>query len=144
MSTHCIAKGIGAIPHFIQDHDEPLHVVVLYQDAVTQLWAKQVCKALQVAVGSRRVQCTWWNLGELHQPAVFAGAVSTAMRSEVIVTALTASERPPLSLCLWVNAWMKHRFKAAGALIGLVRLPSSGTEPTGTRPTFAQLRGRGA
>jgi hypothetical protein len=133
MSAHCIAEGIGTIPNLSQDDDEPLQVVVLYQDTATRKWAKHVCQALQAAVGTRPVRCTWWNLGELHEPAVFAGAVSTAMRSEVIVTALTATDRPSLSLCLWVNAWLKHRCKAAGALIGLVRLPTSCPPPTGTQ-----------
>jgi hypothetical protein len=133
MSINCIAEGIGAINNLAEDRHEPLHVVVVYQDTPTLKWAKQVCRSLEVAAGSRLVRCTWWNLAELTQAAVFAGAVSTAMRSEVVVAALPAMDRPPLSLCLWVNAWMQHRRAPGGALIGLVRLSAKGPRVNGTQ-----------
>jgi hypothetical protein len=105
--------------------DRALKVVVVYQDAATCKWARQACNRVQKLVGSENVRCTWWKMGDLAAPGVLAGAVSTAMRADVIVVALHAALPLPLSLCVWAEAWLPHRLPEAGSLLALIDIPAS-------------------
>lgn len=100
-----------------------LSVAVIYQDAPTKRWARQLCERVTRIVGQECVRITWWNIGDLSEPGVLAGAVSTAMRADVIVVAIHAARDLPLPFYVWVEAWLPHRLQAMGSLLALIDMP---------------------
>jgi hypothetical protein len=106
---------------------------VIYQDEATRQWALEVCERVAGAVGPAALNVRWWKLDDLSQPAVLAGAVSTALRADVLMVAIRASEGFPLPFYVWVNSWLPHRLGKA-ALIALISLPEC--------PSLALDRGR--
>ena len=105
--------------------ERALKMVVVYQDAATRRWARHACDRVQKLVGDENVRCIWWKMGDLETPGVLAGAVSTTMRSDVVVVALHASTPLPLPLCVWAEAWLLHRLPVAGSLLALIDFPAS-------------------
>jgi len=95
-------------------------IMVLYPDPQCLAWAREVCDRVPGLIGPEAARSTWWKIGDLNSPAVLAGAVSTAMRADVIVVSLYAAEVPPLPFCIWVDAWLPHRPRVAGVLLALV------------------------
>jgi hypothetical protein len=104
-----------------------LNVTVVYQDAPTRRWAGQLCDRVETLVGAENVRCTWWKMLDLGEPGVLAGAVSLALRADVIVVAFHAVEQLPLPFYVWVEAWLPHRLAAAGSLLALIDLPRQPT-----------------
>jgi hypothetical protein len=100
-----------------------LSVAVVYQDGSTKRWARQLCDRVTKIVGQDCVRITWWNISDLSEPGVLAGAVSTAMRADVIVVAIHAAKELPLPFYVWVEAWLPHRLQAMGSLLALIDMP---------------------
>ena len=100
-----------------------LNVMVVYEDAAACQRAREACDQMPMLAGKKSVSTTWWNLNELSQPAVLAGAVSKAMRADVIVVATQATEGFPLPFYVWVSSWLPHRLQAKGTLVALIPKP---------------------
>ncbi len=100
-----------------------LNVSVVYEDAEACQWARDTCEQKFSGIGKETVHYTWWKLEELSEPAVLAGAVSKAMRADVIVVATTATEGFPLPFYVWVRSWLPHRLLGTGELVALVTKP---------------------
>ncbi len=98
-------------------------VMVVYRDPAGRDWAKEVSDRVKGLVGVEAVRSTWWKIGDLASPAVMAGAVSTAIRADVIVVSVHAAQVPPLPLCIWVDSWLPHRPHVPGALMALMAMP---------------------
>jgi hypothetical protein len=98
-------------------------VTVVYEDAAARKWAQEACEQMFVGPGWERVQSTWWKLDWLSEPAVLAAAVSKAMRAEVIVVAIRATEGFPLPFYVWVGSWLPHRLRGEGKLMALIANP---------------------
>jgi len=96
-----------------------LNVVFVYQDSQTRKWAKEVYERVSKLAGSESARATWWRMSDLSEPGVLAGAVSTAMRADVIVVAVRTGEGLPLPFYVWVNSWLPHRGPQTGALVAL-------------------------
>jgi hypothetical protein len=96
------------------------NVMVVYQDAHTRKWATNFYPGK--VRGCAEVKCTWWNLNDLSEPGVLAGAVSTAIRADVIVVAVLTGTGLPLPFYVWVDSWLPHRKLTEGKLIALVGL----------------------
>jgi hypothetical protein len=96
------------------------NVMVVYQDAHTRKWATNFYPSK--VKGSQEVKCTWWNLNDFSEPGVLAGAVSTAIRADVIVVAVLTGTGLPFPFYVWVDAWLPHRKLTEGKLIALVGL----------------------
>ena len=86
-------------------------------------WAAQLCRRLQKLVGREGVRATWWRLDDLGEPGVLAGAVSMAIRGDVIIVALHSDEPMSLPFYVWVEAWLPHRRPQTGSLLALIDLP---------------------
>jgi hypothetical protein len=100
-------------------------VTVVYEDAAACQWAREACDKMPLLAGSKGIiRTTWWKLDELSQPAVLAGAVSRAIRAEVIVVAIRATEGFPLPFSVWVGSWLPHRLKGKGTLVALIAVPN--------------------
>ena len=102
-----------------------LSVTVVYEDLPTRRWAVDFCERIAGLVGRESVSATWWKIAELSEPAVLAGAVSTALRADVIVVALRAAEGLPLPFYVWVDAWLPHRPQGLSALVALIAMPNN-------------------
>jgi hypothetical protein len=108
-----------------------LNVIYLYEDAPTRKWAREVCGRVDRLVNPEAVRSTWWNIRDLSQPGVLAGAVSKAMRADLIVIALHAGEGQPLPFYVWVNSWWPHRPAGVGALVALLGAPERPNRQSG-------------
>lgn len=100
--------------------DEPLEAALVYEDSSTRQWASELYGSLERLANGQLVRSTWWNVGDFCHSGVLAGAVSKAMRAELIVVALRASEGLPLPFYFWVNAWLPHHLSGTGLLVGLL------------------------
>lgn len=92
------------------------NVMVVYQNAETRKWATNVCPQSNGTL----YRSTWWNIEDLAEPGVLAGAVSTAIRADIIIVAVVKDRRLPLPFYVWVNAWLPHRHLRAGKLVRLI------------------------
>jgi len=105
--AHSSASGYG------------LNVTVVYEEAATRKWAREIYERATRVAGVEALRATWWKLTDLSEPGVLAGAVSTAMRSDVIIVASRCAEGFPLPFYVWVNSWIAHRSRT-GAFVALL------------------------
>lgn len=108
-----------------------IEVTILYEDNGARKWAGEVYQNVEAMAGVKAVRGTWWKLSDLVQPGVLAGAVSKAMRSDMIVIAVRGSEGLPLPFYFWVNSWLPHRIAGMGALVALLGKPSPRNRESG-------------
>jgi hypothetical protein len=101
-------------------NDYALNLTVVYHDARTQAWAREVYDRVVKLAGREWLRATWWKISDLVEPGVLAGAVSTAIRAELIVVAIDAAEGLPLPFHVWIQNWLPHRQQSAGCLFALV------------------------
>jgi hypothetical protein len=97
-----------------------LKAVIVYEDLETREWAQEAHDRVARLAGPHPVRTTWWKLNNLSEPGVLAGAVSTAMRAEIVIVALRSEEGLPLPFYTWVNHWLPHRPRHGGILAGLI------------------------
>jgi hypothetical protein len=117
-----------------------LNLTVVYEDAATRQWAGKVCKRVAKLVGKEAIHSTWWRLGELREPAVLAGAVSKAIRADVILVAAQAFEVFPAPFYVWISSWLPHRLRRSGALVALAATPAGSNRCGNQAPHFHYLR----
>jgi hypothetical protein len=126
--------------HEVRAARKPLEVIVVYEDKATRLWAGKVCAGFATRPGEDTVRSTWWRLRDLKEPAVLAGAVSKAIRADVIVVATQDYAVFPLAFHVWVSFWLPHRLRRPGALVVLVPAGVA-SNPSGNRAAqFEYLR----
>jgi len=94
-------------------------VTFVYQDDQTHTWAKGVSHKIARLAGEEGVRESWWKISDLNAPGILAGAVSSALRADLIVVA-TRAEGLPLAFYVWVNLWWPHRSEMHGGLVALV------------------------
>ncbi len=119
-----------------------LHVTVLYEEALSRKWARAVMNRVEKSLGGRAVQCTWWSMADLRHPGVLAGAVSKAMRADLIVVAARQADGLPLPFYFWVNSWLPHRVHKSGALVALLGRPQPGERQANRMRTYLQAVAR--
>lgn len=100
------------------------NALFVYQDGQTRDWAREAHEHLAILAGGD-LRSTWWKLGDLSQPGVLAGAVSKAIRAELVVVAVQGNEGLPLPFYVWVDTWLPHRVWGTGALITLLAEPDA-------------------
>lgn len=109
----------------------PLAMTVVYEEAATRKWSRDLYERVAKLSGGVTVRGTWWRISDLSEPGVLAGAVSTAMRADLLVVATCGSEGLPLPFYVWVNSWLSHRLNSAGALIALMGMPQAASSQQG-------------
>jgi hypothetical protein len=97
-------------------------IAFVYQDEQAHAWAREISQTITKLAGEQGVQASWWKIGDLTAPGILAGAVSSALRADVIVVA-SQGEGLPLPFYVWVNLWWPNRSEMAGALIAIVGMP---------------------
>jgi len=121
-----------------------MEITVVYDEAQTHAWAVEVYQKMQRILGAQAVRGTWWNVADLAEPGVLAGAVSKAIRSDLVVVAVSCSEGLPLPFYFWVNAWLPHRGNGLGALVALLAAPVHKTSQSGRLKRYLQSVARRA
>jgi hypothetical protein len=107
-----------------------LNLVFVYEDSQTRKWAREIFEDVNPTPrGSARA--TWWKLSDLNEAGVLAGAVSTAMRADIVVVSTRAAESLPLPFYVWVESWLPHRHSTVGALLALLGVPRPPSPPAG-------------
>ena len=115
--------GIAASLHERSERDrsnEGMNVVIVYENEQTRSWAEKVFHKAISGNGKHPVRSTWWKLDDLSQPPVLAGAVSTAMRADLIVVSVASGGGLPLPFYIWADAWVPNRRVAGGQLVALI------------------------
>lgn len=97
-----------------------LNVTVLYQNEQTRGWAEKVFSTILARQGAQPLRSTWWNLDDLAQPAVLAGAVSTAIRADVVIVSVASGGGLPLPFYIWAEGWLPNRLVLGGELVALI------------------------
>ncbi len=105
-------------------------VTFVYQDDQTHTWAKAVSQKIAKLTGEEGVRETWWKVGDLDAPGILAGAVSSALRADLIIVA-THGEGMPLPFYVWINLWWPHREEVSGGLVALVGAPQPAAAQAG-------------
>jgi hypothetical protein len=121
-----------------------LNISIVYDGAETRKWAGDVYRRVEAAIGIDSTRATWWNVSDLAEPGVLAGAVSTAIRADMILIAVQGSEGLPLPFYFWINSWMPHRVSAAGALVALLGSPFPRNAESGRLQKFLRTVSRRA
>jgi hypothetical protein len=116
--------------------DHTLNTTVVYQDARTLRWARQAAEHVEKVAGKARIRSTWWRVDDLFQPGVMAGAVSRAMRADLIIVALEDAEGLPMPFYVWTNSWLPHHRPGPSALIALSEPRTNGNGTTGRVHTY--------
>jgi hypothetical protein len=124
--------------------DYSIDVTVVYHDTNSRKWAAGIYQRVESLLGSKSVRGTWWNLADFRQPAVLAGAVSKAIRADMIIIAVQSSEGLPLPFYFWVNAWLPNRRNGSGALVALLGQPVPKTTQSGRLKKFLDVVARRA
>jgi hypothetical protein len=124
--------------------DYALNISIVYDHAQSRKWAGDVYRRVEDALGIDSVKAMWWNVCDLAEPGVLAGAVSTAIRADMIIIAVQGSEGLPLPFYFWINSWMPHRVPGAGALVALVGSPFPRNTESGRLQKFLRTVARRA
>jgi hypothetical protein len=97
-------------------------IVFLYQDHESHCWAKKVSEKITRLTGGQGQRTSWWKINDLTAPGILAGAVSSALRADLIVVA-TQAQGLPLPFYVWVNLWWPNKSEAPGALLAITGAP---------------------
>lgn len=104
--------------------DKPaLNVTMVYEDPTSLEWITEMWDRVTQMAGDENISFASWSIDSLAWPEMFAEAVSSAAQADVIVIAVSAAERLPIDLCVWIGAWVSRRARRAGALVALISLP---------------------
>ena len=106
------------------NESEPaLSVVTVYQDPLTRYWATELWDRVGHAIGNEGIWRQSWRISELTVPWVYSDAVQAAAAADVLVVSVRDSGEWPMSLHLWIDAWLPQRAGRAGALVALIGVP---------------------
>ena len=110
-----------------------LKVALVYQDATTLLWARQVRDRMAEEAGQGHIHCTEWQVSNLKERKAFSEGVAALAQADAIVVSLHEAERLPATFYLWVNVWLQQRAGLHGVLVALIvppEGPNSGANET--------------
>lgn len=97
-----------------------VNAVFVYEDATTREWAREAHDRIVKLAGKETIRPTWWRLDNLRAPGILAAATSTAMRADVIVIAVNATDSLPLPFYTWISSWLPNRLRGSGVLAAVV------------------------
>jgi hypothetical protein len=103
-----------------EDSGYEFKIAVVYQDALAQSWAMQMCRPVRQKFGGENVQNTWHSVHSLSDPEVLLEAAQAALVADVIVIAVHAADEMPPELCAWIDVWLPRRLARMGALAALI------------------------
>jgi hypothetical protein len=98
----------------------PLKVGLMYQDSLTQEWARRQCERLATRAGKPGVHCQAWMIGGLSDPDVFARTLLEAEGADIMAVAIQDAEQLPPAFYVLMDTWSRHRSRPTGALLTLL------------------------
>jgi hypothetical protein len=119
-----------------------LNVSVIYQDASTRRWARELWSRVGQLTGNGGICRKSWRISQLGQPAVFCEAVRAAAKADVLLIAMRDTEEVPGILHLWAEAWLPRRARRPGALVALIGVPPQPNAQTSYAHRFLELVAR--
>lgn len=134
----CLEKLVTGLPAA----QYVMNITVVYEESQTHKWAGEVYETMEKTLGADAVRGSWWKLADLGQPGVLAGAVSKAMRSDMVIVSVRGSEGLPLPFYYWVNSWLPHRVGGIGALVALLGAPIPRNSESGRLRKFLRTVAR--
>jgi hypothetical protein len=123
MKQMCVSESGAALADLTVGSPRPERIAsatLVYHDSQTHAWAREAYERIRRLAGENTMRATWWKISDLIEPGVLAGAVSTAMRADVIVVAIHAEEALPVPFRVWVDTWLPNRLRAGGRLVALI------------------------
>jgi hypothetical protein len=108
-----------------RDSDFELNIVILYQNQTDREWAMATWERVMQMVGDGGIRVVAWKISDLNQQGIFAGSLQDAARADVVMVAISAADRLPSELQLWVDAWLPHRERSTCALVAMVGSPET-------------------
>ena len=126
------------------DSGHPFNITVVYQDALTRSWARQICGPVAQKFGADSVQHSWHDVGSLNDPAKLIEAVRTTLAADVIVVSVHAAEELPMALYVWITVWLPRRRARNGTLAALIGMAgASGSHAVRTQKYLQAVARRG-
>ena len=117
-----------------------LNVVTVYQDPLTRHWAGELWDRVGRLIDSGGICRKSWNVGDLTQDDVFADAVRAATEAHVLLVSVRDGGQLPVSLSVWIDAWVPNRVgPAGGALVALIGVSPQPDDQSGR--AYAYLEG---
>jgi hypothetical protein len=117
-------------------------IAVVYQDALAQSWAIQMCRPVRQKFGVENVQNTWHSVHSLSDPEVLLEAANAALAADVIVIAVHAADEMPPELCAWIDVWLPRRRARVGALAALIGVAGEPAPPAVRTQEYLQAVAR--
>src|SRR5437763_1533945 len=111
---------VSARPEASPSADYHLNIVLVHEDERTHRWSREVLARVREVAGDQSVRSTCWNIADFSQSGVLAGAVSMALKADIIVAAVCETKKMRLPFHVWVEAWLPNRLQRPGALVALV------------------------
>jgi hypothetical protein len=112
----------------LREPQEPLEVVLLYEDALTEEWAWEQSRHMTRLSLERRTRCCGWKVNELNEPDIFEKAAKAALEADLLVLCAQANKDLPLAFYAWADSWLPYRSGRAGTLalvLGRAQKPTS-------------------
>lgn len=119
MKADCY-RPLDEVGHGPESPDFAINLAIIYEDPLTQEWAGQVCDVVTAFIDRGCLASHSWRVGDLAAPKVLHDAVCAAAQADVIVLSLRDAEELPLTLRIWIEAWLPRRDLPVGALITLI------------------------
>ncbi len=125
-----------------------LDFAIVYQDLMTQEWARQVCGHTARHMGMGLLRSTWWKVDFLNHGKLFARAVEAAMWADVTIVSVHAAEAMPAVLSRWFEEWLAQRAEEertrASSLVALITASQASLpEMDSTREYLRRMAERG-
>jgi hypothetical protein len=96
-------------------------VVVVYEDPKARERAVGFCdKLVQRLWASVQLDVSWWSFDLLEEPSSASTAAERAAGADLIVFSATPEGEFPLSIKVWIDAWLNLRGAREGKLVGLL------------------------
>ncbi len=121
-----------------------LRVVTLYQDSLTRQWTAELWGRVEKLVGLGGGRHRSWKIGDLMKPDIFAESVQAAREADVLVVSVRDAGELPMSLYMWVDAWLPNRTGREGALVALIGVPSQPDAQSGRAHAYLESVARQA
>jgi hypothetical protein len=112
----------GKAPIARTKNEPALNVTMVYEDPTSLEWTTDMWDRVTQMAGDENISFASWSIDSLAWPEMFAEAASSAAQADVIVIAVSAAERLPIDLCVWIGSWVSRRARRSGALVALINL----------------------
>src|SRR4051794_19309588 len=96
-------------------------VVIVHEDKATREAAVKFCDCLVERFWSQHeFELSWWSFAQLDESSGFKEASEKAVRTNLIVFAMSPEGQFPNTAQRWIDSWLVQRGEREGAIVGLL------------------------